>query len=188
MKRIFLSEFLLCGYVLVFCAHLNVSTRRIILGSLIGAVLLAGALLAVWYLGLPEKRVPIVLIIFGGLAGGVLQTRQRRAALRPYWARGCMGFRWRRRFPDAPKAEIREFLNAFVDAFMLRRKRRSFFSPDDRVMALYRALNPPGSLADSMELETLCKALKTSYGVDFVASWRDDITLGEMYEQTHRLR
>ena len=85
---------------------------------------------------------------------------QTRADLRPYWERACMGIRWRRRFPEAPKTEIREFLDLFVDAFAFRRKRRCRFSPDDKVMEVYRALYPPGGEMDCMELETLCKMLE----------------------------
>ena len=104
-----------------------------------------------------------------------------RRALRPYWDRACMGIRWRRRFPDAPKTELREFLTIFVDAFCFDHKRRTCFSPDDRVMEIYRADYPPGSLGDSMELETLGLSLKKRYGIDFTAVWREDITLGELY-------
>src|SRR5215472_14991934 len=98
-----------------------------------------------------------------------------------------MGIRWRCRFPDAPKSEIKEFLDLFVDAFAFRRKRGCRFSPDDRVMEVYRALYPPGSEVDSLELETLCKKLRKRYGIDFATSWRQDITLGEIYERTHQV-
>ncbi len=97
-----------------------------------------------------------------------------------------MGIRWRRRFPDVPKSELREFLTIFVDAFCFDHKRRTCFSPDDRVMEVYRADYPPGSLADSMELETLGLRLEKRYGIDFTAVWREDITLGELYEHTKR--
>jgi propanediol dehydratase small subunit len=59
---------------------------------------------------------------------------QRRRALQQFWDRRCMGIRWRRRFPDAPKTELREFLTIFVEAFCFDRKRHTCFSPDDRVM------------------------------------------------------
>ena len=95
-----------------------------------------------------------------------------------------MGIRWRRRFPDSPKTEIREFLSAFVDAFGFRQSRRCYFSPDDKVMDVYHALYPPGSLADSMELESLARQLEKRYGVDVTDSWREDITLGELFAQT----
>jgi len=97
-----------------------------------------------------------------------------------------MGIRWRRRFPDAPKTELREFLTVFVDAFCFDHRRRTCFSPEDRVMDVYRADYPPGSLSDSMELETLGLSLEKRYGIDFTAIWREDITLGELYEHTKR--
>lgn len=105
----------------------------------------------------------------------------RRRALQRYWDRHCMGLRWRRRFPDAAKSELREFLTIFVDAFCFDHKRRTCFSPDDRVMDVYRADYPPGSFSDSMELETLGLSLEKRYGIDFNAVWHDDITLGELY-------
>jgi propanediol dehydratase small subunit len=97
-----------------------------------------------------------------------------------------MGIRWRRRFPDALKRELREFLTLFVDAFCFEHKRRTCFSPDDRVMDIYRADYPPGSLADSMELEALGLSLEERYGIDFTALWHEDITLGELYEHSRR--
>lgn len=111
---------------------------------------------------------------------------QRRRALQRFWDRHCMGIRWRRRFPDAPKTELREFLTIFVDSFCFDHTRRTRFSPDDRVMEVYRAKYPPGSLADDMELETLGLSLEERYGIDFAAVWREDITLGELYEHTKR--
>jgi propanediol dehydratase small subunit len=163
------------------------SPVRIIIGLLVAGVFLAGELVAFWYFGFPEKWVPVALMFFVAGVGGLLMSMQTRAAMQPYWERACMGIRWRRRFPGAPKTEIREFLDLFVDAFAFRRKRRCSFSPEDRVMEVYRALYPPGSEMDSMELETLCKMLEKRYGVDFFASWREDITLREIYERTHRV-
>jgi propanediol dehydratase small subunit len=111
----------------------------------------------------------------------------RRRALQRYWDRHCTGIRWRRRFPDAPKTELREFLTIFVDAFCYEHKRRTCFSPDDRLMDVYRADYPhPWIMADSMELETLGLSLEERYGVDFDALWREDITLRELYEHTRR--
>ncbi len=92
-----------------------------------------------------------------------------------------MGFRWRRRFPAATKAQIREFLTLFVDAFLFDRGMRTRFSPDDRVMDVYRADNPPGSLFDSMELEALWCALEERYGTDVGAVWAENVTLGELF-------
>ena len=124
----------------------------------------------------------IAVIIFFFIVP-VLAGRHR--TIQRYWDRHCMGIRWRRRFPNAPKTDIREFLTIFVDAFCYDHKRRTCFSPDDRVMDVYRADYPcPSVMADSMELETLGLSLEERYGIDFDTVWRDDITLGELYEHT----
>ena len=52
-------------------------------------------------------------------------------------------------------------------------------------MDVYRALYPPGSLTDSIELESLARRLEKRYGINVFGSWREDITLGELYAQTH---
>ncbi len=111
-----------------------------------------------------------------------------RVRLRKFWSRACTGRLWKRRFPHASKMEIREFLDLFIDAFAFRQSRRLCFSPDDRVMDVYRALYPyPKLMADSMELETFSLKASERYGVDLVPTWRVDITLGEIYEQTHKM-
>src|SRR5262249_22463438 len=132
------------------------SSRRVIIGLLVGGCLLAGGLAATWYFDLPPKSLPIALLIIAGVCSGVIAHLHRGRSMRPYWERGCMGIRWRRRFPDAPTANIREFLGIFVDAFAFGQRRRGRFSPEDRVMDVYRALYPPeDSMADDLELETL---------------------------------
>ena len=124
----------------------------------------------------------LVILAIAALISLPTWIRSRRA-MRKFWDRACMGIRWRRRFPDSPKTEIREFLSAFVHAFGFRQSRRCCFSPDDKVMDVYRTLYPPGSLADSMELESLARQLEKQYGVDVTGSWREDITLGELFAQ-----
>ncbi len=161
------------------------SPIRILVGLLIAGLILAGEFVACWHFGFDAKWIPIALFVVVVVAGGVLMEIQVQRALRPYWERACSGIRWRRRFPDAPKTEIREFLDLFVEAFGFRRGRRCAFRPEDRVMDVYHALYPAGSAVDDMELEILCKSLQKRYGIDFVSSWREDITLGEIYEEAH---
>ena len=131
------------------------------------------------------------VIIFCILAALFLITLpfelSRRRRMQSYWGRVCTGFQWRRRFPTASSVEVREFLDLFVDAFAFSRKKRLCFSPDDRIMDVYRAIYPPGSLSDSLELETLAITLEKRYGIDVSKSGSKDITLGEIYEQTHRV-
>lgn len=52
-------------------------------------------------------------------------------------------------------------------------------------MDVYRSIHPPGDIVDSMELESFCCSLRKHYGVDVEASWREEITLGEIYERIH---
>jgi len=163
------------------------SPIRILVGLLIAGLILAGEFVAYWHFGFDAEWIPIVLFVIVAVAGGVLMEIQTRKALRPYWERACAGVRWRRRFPDAPKREIREFLDLFIDAFGFRQQRRCCFRPEDRVMDVYHAVYPPGSAVDGMELESFCKSLRKRYGIDFAPSWREDITLGEIYEQTHNV-
>lgn len=71
----------------------------------------------------------------------------------------CTGFVWRKRFPQTSKVEIREFLDIFIEAFGFAERRRLCFTPDDRVMDINRTLQPPGTLTDNMELESLIQDL-----------------------------
>ncbi len=53
-------------------------------------------------------------------------------------------------------------------------------------MEIYRTIYPTNDHGvDSVELEFLCKMVEKRYGLDLASSWREDITLGEIYEQTH---
>lgn len=115
----------------------------------------------------------------------VLSSVRERQRMRRYLDRACAGFRWRRRFPQASKSELREFLDIFVEAFGFRQSWRLYFAPDDRVMDVYRTIYPIRGTPDGMELETLGLSLEKRYGMDFLTIWREDITLGEIYEQTH---
>src|SRR5947207_949478 len=95
---------------------------------------------------------PYILIAAAVFAFGAIVERVR---LRKFRSRACTGRMWKQRFPQASKTEIREFLDLFVDSFAFSPSRRLCFSPDDRVMDVYRAMYPyPKLMADSMELET----------------------------------
>ncbi len=126
----------------------------------------------------------IITTCFAAVAWVIGWLIERRL-MRGYWSRVCTGAHWRRRFPHTSKADIREFLRTFVDAFGFSRSRRLRFTPDDRVMDVYRTLHPPKwTLADSMELESLALSFHKDYGIDLVPLWREDITLGELFALT----
>jgi hypothetical protein len=134
-----------------------------------------------------SKWIQIILVLASGFALSIVIELKRRRSLLKYWTRTCTGSQWRRRFPSASKAEIRAFLDLFVEAFLFRRKRRLCFSPDDRIMDVYRAsYTPDWSMADAMELEFLTKRMRKTYGIDIVPLWREDITLGELFRYTRK--
>ena len=114
-----------------------------------------------------------------------IQLRVRRN-MRRYWDRACTGGLWRQRFPDAPKSEIRDFLALFVDAFAYKQSRRLSFSPDDKVMDVYRAQYPDKFMADALELEFLARKMQKRYGIDVTSFWREDITLADLFSHTRQ--
>jgi hypothetical protein len=128
----------------------------------------------------------IIVIVFFAVLIFVLADINTRRAMRRFVVRGCAGFRWRRRFPKASKQEIREFLDVFIEAFGFKQSWRLSFAPDDRVMDVYHTLYGGKPLADGMELETLVGDLQKRYRVDILGSWREDITLGDLFTQTRR--
>jgi hypothetical protein len=101
-----------------------------------------------------------------------------------YRIRACMGKEWRRRFPSASKESIRRFLEIFaVEAFAFRPPHKLKFSPDDKVMDVYRAKYPLQGEPDSLELETLYAVLRKEYGYDLGKVWSVDITLGDIFQR-----
>lgn len=109
-----------------------------------------------------------------------------RRNMRRYWDRACTGGVWRQRFPDASKSEIRDFLALFVDAFAYKQSRRLCFSPDDRVMDIYRAQYPDKFMPDALELEFLIRKMQKRYGIDVSTFWREDITLADLFVHTRQ--
>jgi len=73
----------------------------------------------------------------------------------------------------------------FVDGFGFPRKRRLCFSPDDKVIDVYRTLYPTPGWSDSLEMETLAKLLEDRYGLDFEHLSKREYTLGELFAVTH---
>jgi hypothetical protein len=76
-------------------------------------------------------------------------------------------------------------LDAFVDGFAFPRKRRLCFSPDDKIIAIYRTLYPSRHTPDSLEMETFAKLLETRYGLDVDHLPQREYTLGELFALTH---
>ena len=132
-----------------------------------------------------QSTVVLLLLLAIAVAFGVVTDRVVRRRLQTYWQRACTGRQWKRRFPDASKSQIRAFLSLFLSAFAFGRERLLCFSPDDRVMDVYRTLySPKLTLADALELETFAHGLQKTYGTDVIPIWRDDITLGDLFAYT----
>ena len=126
----------------------------------------------------------IAVVVVVVIASIPFEIKARRR-LRVYWDRRCTGIQWRRRFPSASKHEIRAFLDAFVDGFAFPRKRRLCFSPDDKVIEIYRTLYPSLGGVDALEMETFAKLLEDKYRLDVEHLPKREYTLGDLFALTH---
>jgi|SRR5688500_1757328 len=104
----------------------------------------------------------------------------------PYRDRPCQGRRWLESFPESGKAEVREFLMLFANGFGFRQREKLQFSPDDQLLKIYRAIYPTNFETDALEFETLSKLFEKRYRVSLEGCWRDDLTLGQLFELRKR--
>jgi len=138
---------------------------------------------------MPKYSYVLFIIAFALRLYSIIAERiYERRTMRLFFERGCAGFRWCRRFPLESKTEIREFLDVFIKAFGYQKKRRLYFAPDDKIMEFYRIRYLPNCLIDCMELEDLVTGLRKKYGVDVLGTWREDITLGDLFTLTRGTR
>jgi acyl carrier protein len=94
-----------------------------------------------------------------------------------------MGRPWGERFPAASKSDIRHFLDLFLDAFLFGARHRLQFSPDDKVIDIYKALYPSKWMADTLETVCLVRSLEKEYGVELPESFaQTEPTLGDIFE------
>jgi propanediol dehydratase small subunit len=124
---------------------------------------------------------PTILFLVAGALVTVAFEYRRRRSLAPFLDRPHQAREWKRAFPDAPAADIREFLSLFIDAFCFRAKYKLSFAPSDVVLEIYRATNPDSFVVDALELEMLSRNFKEHYGVDIGQIWREDLSLGELF-------
>jgi hypothetical protein len=101
---------------------------------------------------------------------------------RVYRERPCQGRAWRAAFPSASKHDIREFLRAFIAAFIYRDRDKLKFSPNDSIYAVYRAQYRFMGWGDACELEMLSSLMKKQYNVSLASLWADSLTLGQLFE------
>lgn len=101
----------------------------------------------------------------------------------PYRERPCQGRTWRNRFPQSSKHEVREFLVLFADGFGFRQREKLQFGPDDELLRIYGAIYPGNAWGgDALEFETLSRLFEKRYRVSLEGAWRDDLTLGQLFE------
>jgi len=115
--------------------------------------------------------------------------KERRKRLDRYWRRSCTGSEWQRAFPNVSKDLIRDFLESFTNGFAFRNKRRLKFSPDDKIMDIYKALYPSNDWigGDALELETFSMILEEDYKINLTVVLTDDLTLGQLFEMATRI-
>ncbi|MGC3989258.1 MAG: hypothetical protein QM796_06195 [Chthoniobacteraceae bacterium] len=132
------------------------------------------------------SRTALVITVLGlGLFAGALTFLKRTQRFDSFRSRSCQGRLWRRRFATASKDDLRAFLQVFVKAFAINPRLRLHFHPDDRVLDIYRALNPPDwSRADAMELELYELNFHKAYGIRLGTVWHEKMTLGELFQLT----
>lgn len=104
--------------------------------------------------------------------------------LREYWRRSCQGRAWRRQFPNAPNEDIRQFLSLLANSFLVDQKRRLQFSPNDRLLGIYRTIYPNRFVVDTCELEHFVIGFKQRYNIDLLPIWRETLSLGELFALT----
>jgi hypothetical protein len=107
---------------------------------------------------------------------------------KPYNIRTCQGRSWRNAFPSSSKQDIREFLSVFVDAFAFSQKERLKLTPEDQILQIYRAVYPNKWAPDALELEIFAKNIEAEYGFSLERVWHEKLTLGELFQITHRTR
>lgn len=132
----------------------------------------------------PIMYILVLLAVVVWVAACVRFERRRAHALRAYWSRACQGRPWRRAFPDAPSEAIRTFLQTFTSSYGFGHRRALAFSPTDHVLDVYRALYPSRNWPDALELETFARELKARYNIDLERMWREDLTLGDVFDMT----
>ena len=133
-----------------------------------------------------NKLLIIGIIMLISVAISIPFEIKRRRRLNRYWSRSCTGKDWKRRFPEVPKQDIRDFLEVFVDGFAFSSKKRLKFNPDDKVMDVYRALYPSPGWPDTLELETFADNLLKKYKIDLSEIIAEDITFGEIFRITRK--
>lgn len=114
-----------------------------------------------------------ILLVFWTIIPGVRHWRYRRAIRDRLPAES----QWAAEFPSAMPT-VEQVLTIFSDAFLLNRRYRFHFRPEDTVADVYKGTTGP--IADEMQLETLVRDIDESFGVDLVDSFTENTTLRDI--------
>lgn len=94
-----------------------------------------------------------------------------------------MGCEWKRAFPSASTKDIRRFLAIFAEAFAFRDRNRLKFSPEDKVMDIYKAIYPSTWMPDQLEHVQLVQGLEDEFKRAFPDElMTESVTLGMVFE------
>lgn len=127
----------------------------------------------------------LTIIAVVALAIGFILERVTRKSFAPYARRPYATEEWVRRFQNTGPQEVIDFLRVFADAFAIGIKHALKFRPDDLLMDVHRALNPPDwTFGDLAERQCFAILLKRRYRIALEAIWHDKITLGEIFAAT----
>jgi propanediol dehydratase small subunit len=126
-----------------------------------------------------------IIIAISVLISLLLALRNEVRRLDHYRGRSCVGRLWRRQFPNAPKYQIRLFLDCFIRAMGFPPPFRLKFEPSDKIHVVYRSLyGGKTPLTDSLECESFLDDLSQTFGVEIealVQRWHESVTLGELF-------
>lgn len=131
-----------------------IQTKPVLIAVGLGAVV--ASLVLGERVSLPPQYVLLPGLALAATLFAASTERRSRLVLRKYRERKCTGLLWLRRFPNAPAASIRQFLELVAGAFHLSGDHLKL-APDDRIIDIYRAIYPDRYMPDACELETLSR-------------------------------
>ena len=135
-----------------------------------------------WLSLFKSPRAWVVLIVIVSVIITTIGNIRRSRRLRVFRERPDSLSIWQARFPAHCHADFTAFFKFFTQSFSLSSKYERVFTPDDRVMDIYRVKHPPGTAVDDLEMEALALDLKRCYRVELDLVWQNELTLGELFE------
>jgi hypothetical protein len=133
----------------------------------------------------PMRWMALVVIGVPAIAYGAWIWFRTEREMKRYWGRPSTATLWASSFPDATPADIRSFLEIFVDAFAFGAKRAFCFGPEDRLSEIYDALYPCGSRGAGGEMTCFYLMLQRRYGRSISADEFSGMSLGEIFDFMH---